>query len=45
MDITRRFERRIVGSSPAGGNGQRTAYGLWITPDRNRPLMFKSYPH
>ena len=23
MDITRRFERRIVGSSPAGGNGQK----------------------
>ena len=24
---------------------QRTAYGLWITPDRNRPIMLKSYPH
>jgi len=24
---------------------QRTAYGLWITPDRNRPIMSKSYPH
>ena len=50
MDITQRFERCIVGSSPAGGiksksKRQRTAYGLWITPDRNRPIMSKSYPH
>ena len=79
MDITQRFERCIVGSSPAGANErseidnsrtrtdchtairgfrhkrnescwgknkrQRTAYGLWITPDRKCPIMTKSYPH
>ena len=50
MDIMTVFETVVGGSSPSGGiksknKRQRTAYGLWITPDRNRPIRSKSYPH